>query len=126
MNNSRCGVLVLYDSHGPQIEPLALEICQGVSKIGGARPTKARIQEASRQDLLAADAIVLLGTPNWSGMTGALKTWLDDQGDLWEEGKLSGKVGAAFTTGRGRHSGMEFTLLVLSPNPPKDGLGDSP
>ena len=46
-------------------------------------------------------------------MTGALKTWLDDQGDLWEEGKLSGKVGAAFTTGRGRHSGMEFTLLGL-------------
>ena len=39
--------------------------------------------------------------------------WVDDQGDLWEEGTLAGKLGAAFTTGRGRHSGLEFTLLSL-------------
>ena len=56
---------------------------------------------------------VILGSPNWSGISGDLKAWLDDQGDLWEEGVLAGKVGAAFNTGRGRHSGLEFTLLSL-------------
>ena len=28
----------------------------------------------------------------------------------WEEGGLAGKPGAAFTTGWGRHSGLELTL----------------
>jgi NAD(P)H dehydrogenase (quinone) len=35
-------------------------------------------------------------------------------GDLQrEEGSLRGKVGAAFTTSAGRHSGTEFTLLNI-------------
>ena len=42
-----------------------------------------------------------------------MKLWLDDQGDLWEEGLLAGKPAAVFTTGQGRHSGLEMTLLQL-------------
>ncbi|HZA22765.1 MAG TPA: NAD(P)H-dependent oxidoreductase [Dehalococcoidia bacterium] len=71
-----------------------------------------RVQEATTNDLLRADAL-LLGSPNWSGVTGTLKSWLDEQGDLWEDGSLAGKPGAAFTTGWGRHSGLEITLLQL-------------
>ena len=105
-------VLVLYDAHGPQIPRLAHAIAEGVSQVPGARPLAKDIRDASRGDLLAAGALVL-GSPNWSGVSGSLKQWLDDQGDLWEEGPLIGKVGAAFTTGRGQHSGLEFTLLGL-------------
>ena len=94
------------------METLANAIAQGVSSVTGTQPIKRRVQEARQQDLLEADAIVV-GSPNWSGITGSLKQWLDDQGDLWEEGQLVGKVGAAFTTGRGRHSGLEFTLYSL-------------
>ncbi len=94
------------------MEVLATAIAEGVSSVTGAQPVKRRVQEARQQHLLEADAIVL-GSPNWSGITGSLKQWLDDQGDLWEEGQLVGKVGAAFTTGRGRHSGLEFTLYSL-------------
>ncbi len=36
---------------------------------------------------------------------------MDTTGDLWEEGVLAGKVGAAFASSAGRHSGTEFTLL---------------
>ena len=32
------------------------------------------------------------------------------KGDLWEELALAGRPGAAFTTGTGRHSGLETTL----------------
>ena len=46
-------------------------------------------------------------------ITGSLKQWLDDQGDLWEELVLSGRPGAAFTAGTGRHSGLETTLRQL-------------
>ena len=107
-----CQVLIVYDGRGPQIEPLASAVAEGVSRVEGAGPVKLRIEEAVQEDLVRADAIIL-GTPNWSGVTGVLKLWLDDQGDLWEEGKLAGKLGAAFATGRGRHSGLEMTLLNL-------------
>lgn len=105
-------ILVLYDAFGPQISELAKAVAEGVAEVPGAEAVVRHVTEAQRQDLLDADALVL-GSPNWSGLTGRLKAWLDDQGDLWEEGALSGKVGAAFTTGRGRHTGIEFTLLAL-------------
>ena len=104
--------MIVYDRRGPQIEALASALTEGVSQVEGVRPIEKSILDANRQDLLGADAIIL-GSPNWSGVSGSLKVWLDDQGDLWEEGALAGKVGAAFTTGRGRHSGLEFTLLNL-------------
>ena len=79
---------------------------------GLAVPSLRTIDEASRDDLIVADGIAL-GSPNWSGITGSLKQWLDDQGDLWEELLLAGKPGAAFTSGTGRHSGLETTLHQL-------------
>ena len=111
-STTSCTVLILHDSHGPQIEELASAVARGVQRVEGARAVKVRDAEALRQDLLSAYALVL-GSPSWSGITGSLKLWLDDQGDLWEERALEGKIGAAFTTGRGRHSGLEFTLLSL-------------
>ena len=107
-----CRVLVVYDGRGPHIGALARAVSEGVAMVEGTEVVEKTVEGAVREDLLRADAIVL-GTPNWSGITGSLKLWLDDQGDLWEEGALSGKLGAAFTTGRGRHSGLEFTLLSL-------------
>ena len=105
-------VLVVYDAHGPEIQGLALAVGEGVQEIPQVQLVCKHIGSASRDDLLAADAIIL-GSPNWSGPTGSLKSWLDNQGDLWEEGKLAGKVGGCFTAGRGQHSGLEFTLLSL-------------
>ena len=105
-------VLVLYDRKGYSIEALAEATAQGASDTGVAQVTIKRSEEATRHDLLGADGL-LLGSPNWSGITGSLKSWLDDQGDLWEEGALAGKPGAAFTSGGGRHSGLEMTLLQV-------------
>ena len=105
-------ILTLYDARGPLIEPLAEAVCLGVSRVAGAEARLRTLADATKGDLLEADGLVL-GSPNWSGITGDLKRWLDDQGDFWEDGSLRGKVGGAFTTGRGRHSGLEFTLLSL-------------
>jgi NAD(P)H dehydrogenase (quinone) len=105
-------VLVLYDAKGRSIEAMARSVAQGVEVGSLAAPSLKTIDQATRNDLAAADGLVL-GSPNWSGITGSFKQWLDDQGDLWEELLLAGKPGAAFTTGTGRHSGLEVTLRQL-------------
>jgi NAD(P)H dehydrogenase (quinone) len=105
-------VLILYDEEGRQVERLAHALAEGVRRVEGATPLLRPLSQAQRGDLLACHALAL-GCPNWSGIPGRLKAWLDNQGDLWEEGLLAGKPGAAFVAGRGRHSGLEFTLWAL-------------
>ena len=109
-------ILVLYDAKGASIGELAVAAAQGATASGlPDGPVSAsvkRCEDASRADLIAADGI-MLGSPNWSGVTGSMKEWLDSQGDLWEERALAGRPGAAFTSGTGRHSGLEMTLLQL-------------
>ena len=105
-------MLIVYDPKGPAIEALAAAAGKGATATGVAEVVLRRVQEATLEDLLAADAL-MLGSPNWSGVTGSLKLWLDETGDLWEDGSLAGKAAAALTTGWGRHSGIEMTLLQL-------------
>jgi NAD(P)H dehydrogenase (quinone) len=105
-------VLILFDSRGGLTEQLAEAIADGVRSVPGAEPLYRRIHESPPEVLLEMDALIL-GSPNWSGMTGKLKDWFDYSGDLWESGELAGKVGAAFTAGYSRSGGIEATLLQL-------------
>ena len=105
-------VLVLYDAKGRSIESMAVAVAEGVASTGEAVAFLKTVDDATRIDLESADALII-GSPNWSGITGSLKQWLDDQGDLWEELVLAGRPGGAFTTGTGRHSGLETTLRQL-------------
>jgi NAD(P)H dehydrogenase (quinone) len=106
-------VLVLFDSRGGLTEQLAEAIASGVREVEGAEVAYHRIHEAPPDVLLQMDAMVV-GSPNWSGMTGKLKDWFDYSGDLWQTGELSGKPGAAFTAGYSRSGGIEATLLQLA------------
>ena len=105
-------VLLLFDSHGGLTEHLAEAIAEGVRSVPGAELAYRRIDEAQPRELLACDALII-GSPNWSGMTGKLKEWFDYSGDLWESGELAGKPGAVFTAGWSRSGGIEATLLQL-------------
>jgi NAD(P)H dehydrogenase (quinone) len=89
---------------------LAEAIAEGARSVPGAEVLLQHPRQTNKADLGAASALIL-GSPNWTGIKGSLKLWLDTTGDLWEEGTLSGKPGAAFTSAWGRHSGTEFTLL---------------
>lgn len=104
-------VLVLYDSRYV-LEELARAVGEGVESVAGASPLLRRLDDAVADDLFDADALIL-GSPNWSGVTGKMKDWLDRVGDVWAEGQLEGKVGAAFTAGASRNAGIEFTLWSL-------------
>ncbi len=105
-------VLLLFDSRGGLTEQLAESVAEGVRAVPGADLLYRRLDEARLEELKQCDALIL-GSPNWSGMTGKLKEWLDHSGDLWETGELAGKVGAAFTAGWSRSAGTEATLLQL-------------
>ncbi len=105
-------VLLLFDSRGGLTEQLAEAVADGVRAVPGAELRYRRIDEADPTELLEIDALIL-GSPNWSGMTGKLKEWMDHSGDLWETGELAGKVGGCFTAGWSRSGGTEATLLQL-------------
>ena len=105
-------VLLLFDSRGGLTEQLAEAIAEGVRTVPAAELTYRRLDEANQQELKEAEALIL-GSPNWGGITGKLKDWFDHSGDMWETGELAGKVGAAFTAGWSRSAGTEATLLQL-------------
>jgi NAD(P)H dehydrogenase (quinone) len=104
-------ILLLYDSRGGLTEQLADAIEAGIHD-SGAACVRRRVDDAVIPDLLAADGVIV-GSPNWSGITGKLKDWFDYSGDLWESGELAGKAGGAFTAGYSRSGGIEATLLQL-------------
>ncbi len=105
-------VLLLFDSRGGLTERLAEAIAEGVRSVPGVTLNYRRLDDAATDELKQCDALIL-GSPNWSGITGKLKDWIDHSGDLWETGDLAGKVGAAFTSGWSRSGGTEATLLQL-------------
>jgi NAD(P)H dehydrogenase (quinone) len=105
-------VLLIFDSRGGLTEHLAEAMADGVRSVPEAELIYRRVDDAKVEELKECDALIL-GSPNWSGMTGKLKEWMDYSGDLWETGELAGKVGAAFTAGWSRSGGIEATLLQL-------------
>ena len=105
-------ILLVYDSRAGLVQQLADAVGEGVGSIEGAQLRSLRIGKADPSELLHCDALIL-GSPNWTGMTGELKVWLDQSGDLWESGELAGKPGAAFAAGWSPHGGLETTLLQL-------------
>lgn len=110
--NNTATILVLFDSRGGLTEQLAEAVAEGVRTVPGAELGYRRLDEAAPGELSRVDALIL-GSPNWSGITGKLKTWFDGSGELWETGELAGKVGACFTGGWSRSAGTEATLLQL-------------
>lgn len=105
-------VLLLYDSRGGLVEELARAVAEGVRGVSGVELIEHRVDDADPEALLRCDALIV-GSPNWSGMTGKFKQWFDESGDLWESGELAGKPAAAFTAAWSRSGGIEATLLQL-------------
>ncbi len=104
-------VLVLYDSQGLVAE-LARSVIAGAESVEGVEVWDRPLEDADQSELVRCDALIL-GSPNWTGMTGRLKHWWDYTGDLWESGELAGKPSAAFSAGWSPSGGLEATLLQL-------------
>lgn len=129
-------VLVLYYSMYGHIETMAKAVAEGASSVQGVEVTLKRAPETMSRDVLerigakldqdapeAAPAelvdydAVIIGTPTRFGsMTGQMRTFWDQTGSLWAEGKLVGKVGSVFTstaTGGGSETTITSTWNTL-------------
>ena len=69
------------------------------------------IPVADVEDLKDRDAVIF-GTPTRYGdMTGQMRNFLDQTGELWQNGDLVGVVGSVFTSTATQHGGQESTIL---------------
>jgi NAD(P)H dehydrogenase (quinone) len=93
--------LVVYDSKTSNTEKMALAIGQGKVK---------RVDKASLNDLMEADAIVLGSPTYFANMTTKMKDFIDKSIKIYPD-KLADKAGAAFTACGG--VGGDMTVLAF-------------
>lgn len=132
MSDTTPYILILYYSRNGQTAEMATQIGRGVARVAGmdarvrAVPPVSADTTASlpavpdtgapyaTKDDLANCAGLALGSPTRFGnMAAPLKHFLDGTGDLWLNGKLSGKPAGAFTSTGSLHGGQETTLLTM-------------
>jgi len=103
-------VLIIYDSRTGNTEKMAYAVGEGVREEGVEVEVK-RVDEASVDELPEYDGLIL-GSPVYYGQaTARIKELID--ASVKYHGRLEGKVGAAFASSGGVHSGAETTLLSL-------------
>jgi NAD(P)H dehydrogenase (quinone) len=128
-------VLVLYYSSYGHIETMADAVAEGVRAADAEVDVKrvpelvpAEVARASHYkldraapiarpaDLVEYDAIIVGTGTRYGRMTSQMANFWDQTGGLWAQGKLIGKVGAAFTSTASQHGGQETTLMGIHTN----------
>lgn len=71
------------------------------------------VAEATSDDLVWADVVILSTPTRFGNVAAQMKFFLDGQGQVWGEGKLTNKVVTAMTSAQNNHGGQEATLLSL-------------
>ncbi len=103
-------VLVVYYSRSGNTESMAGLISDGLRSHGVDVILKS-VEEASPDDMAAADGVVI-GSPTYYGtMAAKIKELIDDSVGMHSE--LDGKVGAAFSTAANIAGGSETTVLSI-------------
>lgn len=104
-------VLIVYDSKSGNTEAMAYAVSEGVEDEGVDVEVK-RVDEASVDDLPMVDGVIL-GSPVYYGLPSAkMKLYIDES--VKYHGKLDGKVGGAFASSGGTHTGAETTIIALN------------
>ena len=128
-------VLVLYYSSYGHIETMASAVAEGARAAGVevdikrvpelvpeevARSSHYKLDQAAPiakpADLVEYDAIIVGTGTRYGRMTSQMANFWDQTGGLWAQGKLIGKVGAAFTSTASQHGGQETTLVGIHTN----------
>lgn len=103
-------VLIVYDSKTGNTEKMAHAVVEGVEAEGVEVEVK-KVDKASVDELPEVDGLIL-GSPVYYGLpSGKLKEFMD--ASVKHHGRLDGKVGGAFASSGGIHSGAETTIIAL-------------
>jgi len=104
-------ILIVYDSRSGNTEAMAYAVAEGVESEGVDVEVK-RVDEASVDELPEVDGLIL-GSPVYYGLPSAkIKEFIDES--IKYHGKLDGKVGGAFASAGGIHTGAETTIIALT------------
>lgn len=104
-------ILIIYDSKTGNTKKMANEVAKGAKEIDKINVSVKRANETANEDLLKADGIIV-GSPTYYGqMSAPIKAIFDKSVGI--HGKLSGKVGAAFTSSGGVACGAETTIISI-------------
>ena len=104
-------LLIVYDSRTGNTEKAAFLIAEGARRVSGVNCIVKRVEDATLNDLLNADGIIIGSPTYYGGMSAKIKDLIDRSVEI--HGKLEGKVGAAFTTSGGTATGAETTILSM-------------
>ena len=97
------------------VEELASEMLISQNQAWGRhRSAVSSEPTASLEDLEWADGIAFGSPTRFGNVAAQLKMFVDQAGQLWQEGKLINKVVTAFTSSQTVHGGQETTILALN------------
>jgi NAD(P)H dehydrogenase (quinone) len=106
-------VLIVFASATGRTKRMAEAYAEGV-RAAGEEAVLRSAAEATAEEVEAADAIVLGSGVHMGGIESAMSVFLENTSALWMQGKLVGKLGAAFASaGMGARGGAELTLLSM-------------
>lgn len=106
-------ILVVVASATGRTRRLANAFAEGAEEVG-ARATVRDAKDATVEDLENAEAVVLGSGVHMGGTESEMREFLERTSPLWLQGKLVGRVGAAFVSaGQGGRGGAELVLLSL-------------
>lgn len=122
-------ILVLYYSSYGHVEALSEAVAKGASEVAGVEVEVKRVPEIMSDEATQAAGFktaqsaeiatpgelenfdgIIFGTPTRFGnMASQMRSFLDQTGSLWMNGKLIGKIGSVFTS-TGTGGGNETTI----------------
>lgn len=105
-------VLVAYHSRHGNTEKMAAAVAEGAKRVSGVSVTVKRVQETTREELQAADGLILGSPTYFADIAGEMKVIIDGWNWKWKV-DFTDKVGGAFATGGGQTGGKEHTVISL-------------
>jgi NAD(P)H dehydrogenase (quinone) len=104
-------MMIVYYSRSGNTRQMADEVAAGAREVTAVEVDVVPVSDATPDDMLQADAIVM-GSPVYYGtMAAEVKQLIDES--VCHHGKLAGRVGGAFASGGGIHGGVETTVLDI-------------
>lgn len=106
-------ILIVVASSTGRTRRVGEAVAEG-ARDAGASVLLRRPEEARELDFVEADAVVLGSPVQMGGMHSSLRALLESTAPHWLQGRLVGKLGAAFATAAdGERGGSELTLLSM-------------
>ncbi len=110
--SGRPKVLVVYYSLTGNTERMARAVADGVRSVPQVDVQVKRVEEVTKEDLQAADGLILGSPTYFANIPGEMKRRLDLWNWKWKV-DFTDKIGGAFATGGGQMGGKEHVAISL-------------